>query len=52
MYKNNLEDIDKSKMVDGNLYRHLSTNVSSTFGDRSNVLVVDSPSIEVKRDSI
>ena len=49
VFKNNLVDIDESNMVDGNVYRHLSDNIASAFGSKSNILVVDSPSIEVKR---
>lgn len=54
IYKNNLEDVDESHMVDGNVYGHLSRNISSTFAgedgnQKSNILVVDSPSIEVTR---
>ena len=36
-------------MAAGNIYRHLARRISDTFGTASNVLVVDSPSIEVKR---
>ena len=49
IYKNNLEDIDESNMVDGNVYGRLSNNIRNTFGNKTNVLVADSPSIVVKR---
>lgn len=49
IYKNNLEDIDESNMVNGNIYGYLKDKVDGTFGTNSDVLVVDSPSIEVKR---
>lgn len=54
IFKNNIEDIDESNMSNGNVYGHLSGNISSTFVDeggnqKSNILVVDSPSIEVRR---
>ncbi len=45
VFKNNLVDIDESRMVDGNVYRHLSDNITRTFGRNSNLPVVDSPSI-------
>ena len=49
MFKNNLRDIDESNMAGGNIYRHLAGRISDTFGTSSNVIVVDSPSIEVRR---
>ena len=54
VYKNNLKDVDDSNMSNGNVYGHLAGNISSTFVDevgnqKSNILVVDSPSIEVRR---
>lgn len=45
VFKNNLVDIDESNMVDGNVYRHLTDNITRTFGINSNIPVVDSPSI-------
>ena len=45
VFKNNLVDIDESNMVGGNVYCHLSDNITRTFGINSNILVVDSPSI-------
>ena len=49
VYKNNLLDIDESRISYGNVYRHLTDNIQKTFGLNSNVIVVDSPSIEVRR---
>ena len=49
MFKNNLEDIDDSNMVDGNVYGHLLDNITASFGNGNNLTMVDSPSIEVRR---
>ena len=49
IYKNNLEDIDESNMADGNVYGYLTGKINETFGNNSNVLVADSPSIVVNR---
>ena len=47
--KNNLEDIDESQVVDGNVYGHLTDNIGKAFGQKASIPVVDSPSIEVNR---
>lgn len=55
VYKNNLEDIDESSIVNGNLYRHLQMHIESAFADpdtgnqRQAILVVDRSSIDVSR---
>ena len=49
VYKNNLDDIDDSNMVDGNVYKHLSDKIKATFGANQDIKIVDAPSIEVKR---
>lgn len=51
IYKNNLVDIDESRIANGNLYKHLVGKIYSAFGTNTSILVVDSPSIEVKRVS-
>lgn len=58
VYKNNLDDIDESNIVNGNVYGHLRSNIERTFRDgttgnqKQSILVVDSPSIEVRRTSV
>lgn len=49
IYKNNLKEVDESAIVNGNVYQYLQGKIQSAFGNNSNILVVDSPSIEVKR---
>ena len=49
IYKNNLKEIDESNIANGNLYKYLTGKIDDAFGANTSILVVDSPSIEVKR---
>lgn len=51
VYKNNLKEIDESNIANGKLYKHLNGKIDDAFGKDTSILVVDSPSIEVKRVS-
>ena len=51
VYKNNILDIDTSSMSSGNVYKHLTEHITSTFGQNSYILTADRPSIEVRRIS-
>lgn len=51
IYKNNLVELDDTNLKQGFVYQHLASKINETFGDKTNILVVDSPSIEVRRVS-
>ena len=49
IYKNNLVELDDTNLKRGFVYQYLASKINATFGDKTNILVVDSPSIEVRR---
>ena len=51
VFKNNLQDLDESGLPYGYVYGHLKGKLDGTFGINTSILVVDSPSIEVRRVS-